>query len=69
MQVLVTGVVLFVLQWFFMISVVLSSLAGLLTILGFALWLVMVYKAWLGDMWEVPVLGGLTRLVLKKLKM
>ncbi len=65
-QVLLTGVILFVLQWFLVLSVFLSSLAGLLTILGFVLWLVMVYKAWLGDEWEVPVLGSLAKKLLNK---
>ena len=65
-QVLLTGVILFVLQWFLMLTVFLSSLAGLLTILGFVLWLTMVYKAWLGDEWEVPVLGALSKKVLKR---
>ena len=51
---------------FLMLTVFLSSLAGLLTILGFVLWLTMVYKAWLGDEWEVPVLGALSKKVLKR---
>jgi len=46
----------------------LTHLAGLFTILGFIVWLIMVYKAWQGDSWEVPVLGKVTHLVINKLK-
>lgn len=66
-QVLLTGFVIVVLQWFLVFSVILSSLAGLLTILGFVLWLIMVYRAWQGDEWEVPVLGNLTKQLMKRL--
>jgi len=45
----------------------LARLASLLTIVGFAVWLILIYKAWLGDIWEVPVLGGYARRILKKI--
>jgi uncharacterized membrane protein len=66
-QVLVTGVVLVVLQWAFAISVILLPLAGLLTVVGFVVWLLMIYKAWQGTEWELPVLGNISRKLLKKI--
>ena len=50
MQSIVTFVGLFVLQW----------------ILGFVLWLLLIYKAWQGQEWEVPVFGKLARNFVKK---
>lgn len=66
-QALVTGVALVVLQWAFAISIILLPLAGLLTILGFAVWLLMIYKAWQGVEWELPVLGNITKKILGKI--
>lgn len=34
----------------------------------FVLWLMLIYKAWQGDEWEVPVLGKYSRMLLKKAK-
>ena len=39
---------------------VVSRLVPLVTILTFVLWLVLIYKSWMGDKWEVPVLGALS---------
>ncbi len=66
-QVLVAGAVLMVLQWAFAITVFLFRLTGLVTILAFAVWLIMIYKAWQGDEWEVPVLGSVARKLVKKI--
>jgi len=66
MQVLVTGVVLFVLQWVFGLTLVLLPLVPLLSVLGFALWLLLIYKAWQGQEWEVPVVGKYARKFMKK---
>lgn len=51
--------VLIVLQIILGLIPYLSRLIPLLTILIFVLWLVLIYKAWLGDRWEVPVLGDM----------
>jgi len=32
----------------------------------FVLWLVLIYKAWQGEEWEVPVLGAYARKMVKK---
>ena len=59
-QVLVTGLVLAVSM------VILFPLAGLIWIVMFVVWLLMIYKAWQGVRWEVPVLGNVTNKLLKK---
>lgn len=66
MQSIVVFVVLFVLQWIFGLTIILLPLVPLISILGFILWLLLIYKAWQGDEWEVPVLGKYARKFLKK---
>lgn len=58
MQSIVVFVALFILQWVMAFTVVLLPLVPLLTLLGFVLWLLLIYKAWQGNQWEVPVLGA-----------
>jgi uncharacterized membrane protein len=58
---------LIILQWILGITVFLLPLASLLSILMFILWLVLVYKAWQGEEWEVPVLGSYARKLVKKI--
>lgn len=50
-------VALFVLQWVLGLTIILLPLVPLIGILGFVLWLVLIYKAWQGTMWEVPLVG------------
>lgn len=66
MQSITTFVLLFVVQWVMAFTVVLLPVVPLLTILGFVLWLILIYKAWQGEEWEVPVLGAWTRKFVKK---
>src|SRR3990167_10687757 len=66
MQSIVVFVALFVLQWVFGLTLILLPLVPLLSILGFVLWLLLIYKAWQGNEWEVPVLGKYARKFLKK---
>lgn len=66
MQSIVVFVVLFVLQWILGLTLVLLPLVPLVSILSFVLWLLLIYKAWQGDEWEVPVLGKYARKFLKK---
>ena len=66
MQSTVVFVALFVLQWVFGITIILFPLSALLGIVSFALWLILIYKAWQGDQWEVPVLGKIAKNFLKK---
>jgi len=66
MQSIVTFVGLFVLQWILGFTIVLIFLVPIVGILGFVLWLLLIYKAWQGQEWEVPVLGKLARNFVKK---
>lgn len=67
MQSIVVFGVIFILQWAFGITIFLAPLSGLLAIAGFALWLVLIYKAWKGEEWEVPYLGKYARKFVKKI--
>ncbi|OGM24864.1 hypothetical protein A2962_04140 [Candidatus Woesebacteria bacterium RIFCSPLOWO2_01_FULL_39_61] len=74
-QILVTGVSMVTLQQgLLLVSSIgflsyLSKLVGLFTIFGFIIWLMMVYRAWQGDEWELPVLGNVTKVLITKLKL
>ena len=45
----------------------LREMGRLLWVLIFTLWLVLIYKAWLGQEWRVPVLGDMVDDILGKL--
>ena len=66
MQSIVVFVGLFILQWVLGLTIILLPLVPLISILGFVLWLLLIYKAWMGDEWEVPVLGKYARKWMKK---
>jgi uncharacterized membrane protein len=66
MQSTVVFVALFVLQWVLGITIILFPLSALIGIIGFILWLILIYKAWQGEQWEVPVLGKVAKNLLKK---
>jgi uncharacterized membrane protein len=68
MQSIVVFLVLFILQWVFGFTIILLPLVPLVSILSFALWLFLIYKAWQGDEWEVPVLGKYARKMTKKVE-
>jgi len=57
MQSIVVFAGLIVLQWALAATVILSVLIPLTTLVGFILWLVLMYKALQGEKWSVPVLG------------
>ena len=57
---------LIILQFLLGITIVLAVLIPLLSIAGFGLWLVLIYKTWQGEDWEVPVVGAYARKFLKK---
>ena len=61
MQSIVVFVTMFVLQWVLGLTIILLILVPLVGILSFILWLVLIYKAWQGEEWEVPVLGKIAR--------
>ena len=66
MQSTVVFIVMFVLQWVLGITIILFPLSALIGIVSFVLWLVLIYKAWRGEMWKVPVLGKVAENLLKK---
>ena len=69
-QSLVVFLILELLPWVLGLTVILAPLLviviPLCSIAGVVLWLVMTYKAWQGQEWEVPVLGKIARNLLKK---
>lgn len=68
MQSGVVFVIAFVLQWVLGITIILFPLSALVGVAAFVLWLVLIYRAWQGEEWEVPVLGKISRDLLKKIK-
>jgi len=66
MQSTVVFVILFVLQWALGITIILFPLSAIIGLVGFVLWLILIYKAWQGEEWEGPVLGKVSRNLLKK---
>lgn len=66
MQSIVVSVVMIGLQWVLGLSIVLLFLVPIIGIVSFVLWLLMIYKAWMGQEWEVPVLGKFARSLVKK---
>ncbi len=68
MQSIVVFVVLFVLQWVVGLTIILLPVVPLISILSFVLWLVLIYKAWQGEEWEVPILGSYARKFVRNLE-
>jgi uncharacterized membrane protein len=66
MQSIVVFLGLFILQWVFTLTVILIFLSPLVGLVGFVLWLLLIYKAWQGQEWEVPFFGKLARNLVKK---
>jgi uncharacterized membrane protein len=67
MQSIVVFAAIFILQVFLGFTVIFLPIALFLNIVSFALWLILIYKAWQGDEWQVPVLGKVARDFLKKI--
>jgi uncharacterized membrane protein len=66
MQSIVVFVGLFVLQAILGFTIILAVLVPLISILSFILWLILIYKAWQGEEWEVPFFGKFARNLAKK---
>lgn len=66
MQSVVTFVGLFVLQWALGLTVILIALVPIVGIIGFVLWIILIYKAWQGKMWKVPVFGNIASQLVKQ---
>ena len=65
-QSIVVFIGLFVLQAVMTFTIILFWMVPLVTLAGFILWLLLIYKAWQGEEWEVPVVGSYVRKILKK---
>ena len=66
MQSIVVFIGLFVLQALLGVTLILAILIPLVSIVSFVLWILLIYKAWQGEEWEVPVLGKFARNLAKK---
>ncbi len=66
MQSIVVFTTLILLQWVFGLTIILIVLVPLISILEFILWLILIYRAWQGEQWEVPILGKYARKFVKK---
>jgi uncharacterized membrane protein len=61
MQSIVVFVGLFILQWILGFTIVLLPLVPIVGILSFVLWLILIYKAWQGQEWQVPFFGKIAK--------
>jgi len=66
MQSIVVFLGIFVLQWIVGFTIILLPLVPIIGILGFVLWLLLIYKAWQGEEWEMPMVGKWVRKLLAK---
>jgi len=66
MQSIVVFIFFPVLQIILPFTIILLPLVPIIVIIEFVLWLLLIYKAWQGDEWEVPVLGKIARNLIKK---
>ena len=57
---------LFILQSVMGMTIVLLVFVPLVGIVSFVLWLLLIYKAWQGEEWEVPLLGKIVRQMVAK---
>jgi uncharacterized membrane protein len=67
MQSIVVFVALFALQFIFGLTFILLPLVPLVGIVSFILWLLLIYKAWQGEKWEVPLLGKYAKQLMGKM--
>jgi len=67
MQSIVVFLGLFVIQTVMGFTVVLLPFVPIVSIVGFILWLLLIYKGWQGQEWEVPLVGQFVRQLLGKL--
>jgi len=67
MQSIVVFTSLFLLQMALTATLIFALLGVLVNILILVLWILLIYKAWVGDEWEVPILGKFARRFAKKI--
>lgn len=61
MQSILVFTSIFILQIIVSATFILFFIVPLISIFAFILWLVLIYKAWQGEEWEVPILGKYAR--------
>lgn len=66
MQSIVFSIAIVVINTALVFTFILAIFVPLLWILWFVIWLVVMYKAWQGDEWEIPMIGSLARQLLGK---
>ena len=66
MQSTVVFLGLFVLQWVMGFTIILLLFVPLVGIIGFILWLLLIYKAWQGETWMVPIFGKIAKQLMEK---
>ena len=66
MQSIVVFTTLFLLQMALTATLIFALLGIIVNLLIIVLWMLLIYKAWVGDEWEVPVLGKFARQFAKK---
>lgn len=66
MQSIVVFAGLFALQWALGLTLILLPLVPLVGIVSFILWLLLIYKAWQGEEFEVPFVGKIARQLASK---
>lgn len=67
MQSIVVFVGLMALQWAMGLTLILLPIVPLIGLVGFVLWLLLIYKAWQGEQWSVPVFGQLAKQLIGKM--
>lgn len=65
-QSIIVYLAMFILNWVLVLTIFLIFLTPLVFILGIVLWLVMTYKAWQGEKWQVPFIGKFAVQLMKK---
>jgi uncharacterized membrane protein len=66
MQSIVVFIGLFILQFILGLTIFLFPLIPLVGIVSFVLWLILIYKAWQGEKWEVPLVGKFAKNLAEK---
>jgi uncharacterized membrane protein len=66
MQSIVFSVAVFVVNMVLGITIILALFVPILSVVWFIVWLVLIYKAWMGEEWELPIVGNFARRLLKK---
>jgi len=57
---------LFAIQVLMFITIILAVFVPLVSLVGFALWLWLIFQAYQGNKWQVPAVGGIVESLLKK---